>query len=56
VLFPLATGGDDVTDFYLTIIHDHTIDEQLYQLPTLGEVHLFEHRLEALAESLGVAG
>jgi hypothetical protein len=56
VLFPLSTGGDDVADFDLAVIYDHAIDEQLDQLPPLGEVHLFENWLEALAESLAVAG
>jgi hypothetical protein len=56
VLLSLGAGGDDVTDFYLAVIHDHAINEQLHQLPRLGEVQLLKSRLEVLAEGFDIAG
>ena len=42
-----ACGGrwDDVADFHLSVVNDHAVNQQLYQLSALGEIQLLECRL-----------
>jgi hypothetical protein len=48
--FPLRPRGHHVANLHLTIIDNHSINEQFHQLVTLREGQLVERRLQAGAE------
>ncbi len=45
-----GTGGDDVPDLDLPVVHDDAVDEQFDELPALVEREVVQGRLEALTE------
>jgi hypothetical protein len=48
--FPLGPRGHDVPNLHLTIVDNHSINEQFYQLATLGDRQLIKRRPYAVAE------
>jgi hypothetical protein len=48
--FPLGSRGHHIANLHLTIIDNHPINEQFYQLATLGEGQLVERWPQAVAE------
>jgi hypothetical protein len=48
--FPRRTGWQDVPDLDLAVRDDDTVDEEFDQLSALGEIQVFQGRLDALAE------
>ena len=48
--FPLGSCRDHITNLHLAIIDNHSINEQFYQLATLGESQVGERRGQAVAE------
>lgn len=54
----LACGGrlGSITDFHLIVIDDDSVDQQLYQLPALSEVELFERWLQTPTEVFNAGG
>jgi hypothetical protein len=55
-MLALRAGGNGIADFDVPVIHDHSIHEQLDQLPALGEGQLWQSRLNALAEIIDTRG
>jgi hypothetical protein len=54
--FAFGRGWDDITDFHIGIVNDDTVNQQFYQLATLGKVKLIQGWLNTLAKILDVAG
>jgi hypothetical protein len=54
--FAFWPGGHDIADFYLRIVDDDAIDEQLDQLPALGTRQLVQRRLQTLTKRLDSFG
>jgi len=55
-LLACGRSRDDVADFYLVVVDDDAINQQLYQLSTLGEVELLKGGLQPSAEVFNAAG
>ncbi len=55
-LLPFGAGGNDVSDFHLSVVDDDPIDEQFDQLSALGKGELLQGRLYALAEGFDAGG
>jgi hypothetical protein len=52
----LWTGRDNVSKLHLLITDDDTIDQQLYQLPSLGKIQPVKRYLEPVAQRRDILG
>lgn len=50
--FPLGSRRDHITHLHLAIRDNHPINEQFYQLATLGESKVRERRCQTVAEGV----